>query len=54
MRGEARSELLAAFGGSPSGGRHDAVVDAALDEIAVALEAALDIDAILNIAASRS
>jgi adenosylcobyric acid synthase len=48
--GETRAALLAPLGVGASGADHGAVVDAALDEIAEALEACLDIPALSAIA----
>ena len=49
-RGEARAALLAQLGAGSQGGDHGAVVDAALDELAAALEQAFDIAALAAIA----
>ena len=49
--GDQRAAWLAALGGVSDGADHPARVDAALDDIATALEACLDIAAILEIAA---
>jgi adenosylcobyric acid synthase len=45
-----RAAWLARIGVSAEGPDHQADVDAALDEVAIALEQSLDIDAILAIA----
>ncbi|MBP6546557.1 MAG: cobyric acid synthase, partial [Phenylobacterium sp.] len=48
--GEARAALLAQLGAGSRGGDHGAVVDAALDELAAALEQAFDVAALAAIA----
>ena len=49
-RGEARATLLASLGGSSTGTNHAIAIEAALDEIAAALERAFDITALSEIA----
>ncbi|MDZ4055003.1 MAG: cobyric acid synthase CobQ, partial [Phenylobacterium sp.] len=51
--GEARAALLAQLGAASQGGDHGAAVDAALDELALALEQAFDIEALAAIAGLR-
>jgi adenosylcobyric acid synthase len=46
----ARQTVLGATGATALGGDHDGLVDAALDEIAVALAAAFDIEALARVA----
>ena len=48
--GEARAALLAQLGAGSQGGDHGAVVDSALDELALGLEQAFDIEALAAIA----
>lgn len=48
--GEARATLLASLGGSSTGTNHAIAIEAALDEIAAALERAFDITALSEIA----
>ena len=48
--GDARAALLAQLGAKSQGGDHGAVVDAALDELAQALDQAFDIDTLAAIA----
>jgi len=49
-RGEVRMNLMASLGEISTGANHVTVVEAALDEIAAALERALDITALSSIA----
>jgi adenosylcobyric acid synthase len=48
--GEARAALLSTFGVAATGGHHGATVDGLLDELAAAMDQALDIPALSNIA----
>jgi adenosylcobyric acid synthase len=48
--GEARAALLRRFGGTSTGGDHIDAIDAALDELACALEAAFDMASLARIA----
>lgn len=48
---EARAALLRRFGAAPSGRRHEQQIDAVLDALADHLEAHVDIDALLSLAA---
>lgn len=52
-RAEARAALLARIGAAGAGADYAADVDAALDEIAAALETHLDVDALLRLATSQ-